>query len=219
MGPTEAKADGRRGLSDRVYDRLYKQIVAGRLSPGQRITELQVAGDLGISRAPVREALKRLAEDRLVRLVPRSGCYVCKLAPEEAAEIFEIRKRLECLALEYAFDKFDRKKIAGLTARFTACLALDDAGLIRRELKLDGELHALIRRTAGSENLEVLLNKLQARVQLFRAREAREPARARSALASHLHIMEAIAAGRKNRALRLLLEHIEEAQEYTLARL
>jgi len=204
-------------LSDTVYGNLRRRIVTGRLKAGQRVTEQQIAELEGISRAPVREALKRLDEDGLVTLVPRSGCYVRRLTPEEVNDIFEIRKRLESLALEYAFGRFDLNKIRTLRKRFQACLGLDEPKLARKELRLDGQLHSLICEASGSRNVQDLLGKLWARIQVFRAREAMAGGRARVALKGHIGILDAILAADKQKALRLLEEHIETARKYTLA--
>ncbi|MDY7011875.1 MAG: GntR family transcriptional regulator [Planctomycetota bacterium] len=203
-------------LSDRVYRKLYRRIVTGKLKPGQRITELQIAKSEGVSQAPVREALKRLAEDRLVDLIPRSGCYVCKLTHDEIAEIYDIRERLECLAMEYAFDKFDRKKIEGLREKFHKCLNLKGKGFTREELKLDSQLHTLIYETAGGKHLWDVLNRLHAKIEIFRTREA-QASRAEIAIEHHIAILDAILTGKKNKALRLLENHIETSRKYVLS--
>ncbi len=205
-------------LSDMVYEKLYDRIVTGKYEPGRRIKEMQIAEAEGISRAPVREAIRRLSEDRLITLVPRSGCYVRSLTREDAKTIFDIRKRLECLAMEYAFDRFDMAKVARLKEAFEKCRRLDDAKMVAKEVKLDSQLHSLIYETSGSGDLQALLDKLWAKIQLFRLREAMEPDRAGVALAAHVGILDAILAGDKTGAMSLLTEHIEETQRYTLAK-
>ncbi len=203
-------------LSDTVYDLLYNQIVNGKLEPGQRITEMQIAQSHGISRAPVREALKRLSEDRLIALVPRSGCYVCKLSPAEARDILEIRRRLECLALEYAFDNLDHKKLRQLKEAFVACRELEDAKLVRRELQLDAQLHTLICESCNSEDLMIFLGKLWARTQLYRIQKTTEAERAQAALDAHVSILDAVLEGDRSKALELLDKHIDHAKKYAI---
>ena len=205
-------------LSDTVYQNLYNRIVSGKLKAGQKITETEIAESEGISRAPVREALKRLGEDGLIRLVPRIACYVCEFTRDEIIEIFDIRKRLECLALEYAFDKFDLKKIENLKEKFRKCLKLKGASLSREELKLDSQLHRLICETSNGVNLQDMLGRLRAKIEVFRTREA-QANRARIALDDHVAILNAILAGDKKKALRGLEKHIEISREYTLANL
>jgi len=204
------------GLSDKVYQSLYNRIVTGRLKPGQRITEMQIAKSEGVSQAPVREALKRLAEDRLVDLVPRIGCYVCELTRQDVNYLFEIRKRLESLALEYAFENLDPKRVQKLRQRFSECREYDEHKLIQKELRLDSQLHSMIFKASGSSDLQILLNKLWARIQLFRIREATDVARARLALERHLEILDSILAGDMKKAQGILLQHLEESQQNIL---
>ena len=203
-------------LSDKIYEKLYRRIVSGKLKSGQRITEMQIANAEGVSQAPVREALKRLAEERLVDLVPRSGCYIAKLTREDANYLFEIRKRLESLGLEYAFDKFDIQKVEKLREKFKKCLELEQSKMVLQELKLDEQLHSLICESSGSRDLQALTNKLWARIQLFRIREATDFDRAKSALHAHLGILDAILAGNPAKAEQLLMEHIEKSRLYVL---
>jgi len=205
-------------LSDRVYDRIYSDIVRGRFAPGERITEMQIAEAEGVSQAPVREALKRLAADRLVTLVPRSGCYVCKLTRDDADCLFEIRKRLECLGLEYAFERFDMSQVKALHEKLQECLKMVGARFVRQEMKLDAQFHELIRKSSGSVDLETLSNALWAKVQLFRIREAMDMSRVRAAINQHINILGAILSGDKTKAIRLLEEHIEQSRKTVLER-
>lgn len=205
-------------LSDTVHEVLFRQIRTGKLKPGQKITETQIAQSQEISRGPVREAMKRLAEDRLITLVPRSACYVCELTLQEAVEIYDIRERLESLALEYAFDAFDRKKIETLREKFHACSKLKGDKFTREELKLDSRFHLLMYETAGRSNLRDILNRLHAKIEIFRTREA-QASRAKLALEHHIAILDAILAGKKKQALRLLDDHIQASREYILSTL
>ena len=203
-------------ISQIVYDALYKQILAGKINPGQRITEAAIAQSMGISRAPVREALKRLSEDRLVRLVPRSGCFVADLSAQEIEEIYEIRKRLESMALEYAFDRFDMQAIEDLQQRLRDCSRLGPEQMVSQAVRLDGRLHTMILQHSGCPNLQEMLDKLRARVDILRVRQANYTERARDALQEHLAIIGAVLAGDENEAIRRLQLHIEHTKNNVL---
>ena len=97
--------------------------------------------------------MKKLAEEGLISLIPRSGCYIWDISREEVLEIYDIRKCLESLAMEYAFDKFDRKKIEAMREKFQKCMKLRGEKFAREELKLDSQFHLLIYETAGGNNL------------------------------------------------------------------
>ena len=222
VGTTASARKGHKrhnALSDTVYEGLYAKIVSGRLKPGARITEQEVAEAEGVSRAPVREALKRLAQDRLVELVPRSACYVHRLTRADVEDLFAIRKDLERLAMQRAFGRFGRAEVESIRQMFARCLSLDDKRLARRELALDVEFHRLIHLASGSVIIQDMLDKLWARIQVLRAREAMRGGRAKVALEGHIAILDAILAGDKRKALRLLDEHINEARRYALSTL
>jgi len=210
------KKNGYNSISDSVYEKLFELIVSGKLEPGQKITEQALAESEGVSRAPIREAIKRLAEDRLITLVPRSGCYVCKITREDVVEVFEIRKRLECLALEYAFENLDRERVARLRNKFVECGPLEEKKAILKELKLDGELHGMIYDACGRRNLQDLLGKLVARVRLFRTRGTTKIEKARVAMQTHINILDAILSGDLNAALRHLEQHIDFSRDNSL---
>ena len=204
-------------LSDKIYQKLYKRIIAGKLKPGQRITELQIAKSEGVSQAPVREAITRLATDGLVRLVPRSGCYICELNEEDIKQIYDIRLRLEDLALEYAFENLDISILEKLREKFLACFDYDDKKLIREELKLDSKFHNIIFEGSQSEHLQTMLNKLLARVHVLRSVSSMNPEWAKVALKKHIAILDAIINDNRKEAIKLLEEHIERSRENALA--
>jgi len=215
MNITAAKEDN--SLSRRVYEYLMGQIQSGRLRAGQKITEAAISQILQISRSPVREALKRLAEDKLVVLVPRSGCYINDITVEEVDELYEIRKRLECMALEYALDKINDRKIEELRNKFVACLDLQEPEHIKKSLRLDHQLHRLIIASSGCLNLPEILAKFDARMQLFRIRNAYVADHSRRALQEHIAIAEAILRKDKDAAVRLLAAHLENTKNDLLA--
>lgn len=204
--------DVKQSISDSIYQKLYDRIVRGKLQPGQRITELQIAQDEGVSQAPVREALKRLAEDRLVTLKPRSGCFVCKITTEEAEYLFAIRGRLESLALELAMDRFERDHAVELRTLLKKCQQLTEKQFVRRAVELDERFHAFLCESSGSEDLKILVSKLRARIQMLRIREAKDISRAKESLKWHIRILNAMIDGQAKKALEYLEKHIEETR-------
>ena len=207
----ELKRDN--SLSEKLYQRIYRQIVSGRLKAGQKLTESGMSESMGISRAPVREALKRLAEDRLVKLVPRSGCFVSKLDADQIEEIYEIRKRLECMALEYAFEKLNVDQIRDIRKQFAQCRKMSAADFVKKEIKLDAQLHNLISQSSGCPNLQELLSKLHARIQIVRIRQADYIDRAKDALSEHIKLLNAIISRNKKLAVKQLATHIDHTRK------
>ncbi len=206
-------------LSEKVYQQLYKSLVSGRLKPGEKITEAKLADALGISRAPIREAIKRLAEEHLLVSVPRSGCHVAVLTEKEIREIYEIRRRLECMALEHAFDRLYGipKPLCQLMEDFKDCLGKKDAELIKTEVRLDTRLHDLIAMQSDCPNLQEMLANLRTRIEIYRHQTTATGARAVEAIKEHTGILQAIIDGHKELALKHLMNHIEHAQNNVLS--
>ena len=203
-------------ISRIVHQSIYKQILSGKLKPNDRITEQAISKSMGISRAPVREALKRLAEDRLIVLEPRSGCFVADLPKEEIEEIYEIRKRLESMSLEFAFNNLDYKQIKTLKKQFLEAGKLSPRDMVKKETKLDSKLHSLIIENANCPNLKEMLGKLCARVEVFRVKEANYTHRAEKALKEHIKILNAIIAGDMAKTIKELQVHIENTKNNVL---
>ena len=217
MSTSNFKKDN--SFSAKVYQRIYRKIISGSLKSGDKITEAGISSSMGISRAPVREALKRLAEDHLVVLVARSGCFVAQLSREEVEEVYEIRKRLECMALEYAFEKLDINQIKRLKNEFRKCLDTSRPKRIKREIQLDAQLHNMVSRMSGCKNVEEMLGKLRARIQVFRVKEADYVTRADDALREHMNLLNAIIAKNKRAAIKSLAAHIEHTKNNVLSNL
>jgi DNA-binding GntR family transcriptional regulator len=200
-------------LSETVYQTICNRIITGDLKPGQKITEAWLAKTMGISRAPVREAYKRLKEDKLIILVPRSGCFIADLSTTEIDEIFELRKCLEPMALKYAMNNFDKKELEVIRKKFLRCLKTGGEQFTSREIALDSELHGLIAEKSCLPNLHEMLDKLRARVQIFRIKEAYRRERAIDALREHLDILNAILEGNTEAAITALVRHIEHSRQ------
>ena len=94
--------DSYKPLRDIVFEALREAIIAGQLRPGERLMEVQIADELGVSRTPVREAIRKLELEGFVIMVPRKGAYVSDISIKDITDVFEIRRALEGLAVELA---------------------------------------------------------------------------------------------------------------------
>src|SRR3954452_10687708 len=101
-------------LHTQVYEALHRAIVSGALGPGQRVNEAEIARQMQISRAPVREAIRQLERDGLLVSLPRRGTIVATLAPTDVEEIFTLRADLEARAMVRALDRLTRDDLANL---------------------------------------------------------------------------------------------------------
>jgi len=141
-------------LEEKIYRCLRSLIVDRQMPPGERIRVDSLAAEMGVSRTPVLHALKRLAQEGVVQMVPRRGIYVRRFTKREMARLFEVREVLEGLAARLAADRIDRDEVdrlAGLFRRLAA--APPGAGLVRQYVERDRTLHSRITELAGNDPL------------------------------------------------------------------
>jgi DNA-binding GntR family transcriptional regulator len=142
-----------RGLADEVAGRLRAAILDGRLQDGERIVERDLAEQLGVSRGPIRDALKLLEHEGLVVLLPRRGASVATLTAEDAAEVLQIRAALEPIAVEELLRREDPQLLAPLKTCLEQLRAASEAGDWSGLVSLDMEFHELVFRQSGRPRL------------------------------------------------------------------
>ncbi len=128
-------------LDDKIYRRLKVMITESDLVPGERILQEQLARDMGVSRTPLVNALKRLAQEGLLEWLPRRGIYVKRFSPLEVAQIFEVREGLEPMAARFAASRIEPGEVDKLEAMFEEFTEDPTPAEIRRYLKADRHFH------------------------------------------------------------------------------
>jgi DNA-binding GntR family transcriptional regulator len=212
---------------DHVYDEIRRGIVEGRFPPGSRLVEQRLAASLDVSRTPVREALRRLEAEGLVVVERHRGAQVRGLSPEEVADLYDVRSRLEAYAAELAAQRRTPADLALLDealAAFDAAVdqvrrhgseldhvrALDDANAAFHGALLDASRHTRIRQLV---NRAVDVPLVFQALRHFSAEEL-----ARSSLFHHL-VRDAVADREPGRAGRLMTEHVLQGRDALLERL
>lgn len=196
-------------LHDEVVGRLRDLIVEGTLAGGTRIHEGKLCEQLGVSRTPLREALKVLANEGLVDLLPNRGAVVRPVTAKDTRDMLRVLGRLEALAGELACANATDAEIAELKAVHERMLALHAAGNTMEYFKLNQDVHTGIVRLARNPTLQSLHETLQARVKRIRfvphdfGVPATEPVR------EHERMMDALLARDGARLGKLLDEHME----------
>lgn len=155
----------KRSLAEQAYLELVRKIMEGRLDGGARLTEEGLCREFGISRTPVREALRRLAEEGLIEALPRRGYQVCRPDPEAVEELFACRAMIEPLALKSALSRIPEAKLAGWKRR------LEEAAPEERipvALAADASLHSLITEYCTNRCLGEIAARLIRRTAPFR---------------------------------------------------
>jgi DNA-binding GntR family transcriptional regulator len=209
------KLDAIPPLHDRVVAELRRAIVGRRFAPGERLVEERLALELGVSRMPVREAIRALASEGLVELTARRGAAVARMSLQEARETIELRALLEGQNARLAARHRDarmQKRIAAVLERGAAAV---QAGQFNRLAALNQQFHAELALAGQNTVLAELLVRLRDRTEMLFA--PAEPAHQRTAWDEHAAILRAIVDGDEEAAARLAAAHVTHAGEHFLA--
>lgn len=199
-------------LADQVFERLEADILSGKYPRGKIVTELQLCAELGVSRTPVREALRRLFQEHLIEDTPK-GTMVLGISRKDFEDMSAIRLRIEGLAVRGFIENLDADSLKELKEAVDFqefYLGRKDADHLKM---LDGRFHEIIYRHCGSMILRDTLLPLHKKVQKFRQAALTEPARAEKSVSEHRALYEAIAARDLDLAERLMNEHVGNAMK------
>jgi DNA-binding GntR family transcriptional regulator len=211
----EIKLDQYKPLREIVFETIRNAIVSGDLKPGERVMEVQMAESLGVSRTPVREAIRKLELEGLIIMLPRKGAYVADLSVKDLTEVMEIRASLEGLAAGLASIRIDAAEIKELeiyALKFHKSIDEDVDALILR----DFEFHDAIFKASRNERLIQLNNNLIEQVQRFREIYHKKVNKSKETSKEHYAIVDAISKGDVDKAEKLARIHIENAEKSIL---
>lgn len=217
----ESAAPEARTLAERVFQALQHAIVRGELPPGSKITEPGLAKNYGISRGPLREAMRRLEAHRLIERVPHVGARVVQLSMKELLELFDVREALEGMAARQAAAHMTAEEIAGL--REVLALHEQQSDLRRGEsyYQREGDLDFHYRIVQGSHNrmlVTLLCDDLYYLVRLYRTQFSASGGRPQRALVEHHRIVDAIEAGDGDLAEQLMRRHVSASRSNVVDR-
>jgi len=198
----------RRSLHNELADRLRHMIVEGELAPGEKLAEKELCEQFGVSRTPLREAMKVLATEGLVLLTPNRGCAVAKLTLADLDEAFPIMGALEALSGELACRHITDAEIARIRELHERMVKKYEAGALRDYFKLNEQIHQLILNAARNPTLAQMQLSLSGRVRRARYMANMSPARWSRAVAEHEKILEALSARDGKRLAVLLKDHL-----------
>ncbi|MEU5508747.1 GntR family transcriptional regulator [Streptomyces fungicidicus] len=203
-------------LRDRVYEALLELITTRALRPGQHLVESELAGHLGVSRQPVREALQRLNTEGWVDLRPAQGAFVHEPTEEEADQLLTVRTLLEAEAARLAAGNADAAGVEALEKILADGLAAVDADDVDAAVVLNARFHAKVMELAGNAVLAELAAQVDRRVRWYYTPVARQ--RGGQSWVEHRELIAAIAAHDGQLATRLMREHTEHTRRSYRAR-
>ncbi len=215
-------------LSEQAYHHIRNKIVSGELPRGSQVSEIALANELGFSRTPVREAIRRLVQEELVEQVPRFGTIVRTHSRREISETYDIREALECYAIVEAARLIDEHQLQQLQR---LCEEIDgvakeleqsgqpalDARMMRRFMAADMAFHVLIIRTSRNRRMEKMVMDMRIVTRFFGLQRAPHDLDiVRLTYRDHLEILAALRERDSDKARALLSRHSRTSKEQTL---
>jgi len=210
------KLDTYKPLREVVFEALREAIINGTLKPGERMMEIQLAEQLGVSRTPVREAIRKLELEGFVVMIPRKGAYVAGISLKDIADIFEVRAAMEALAAGLAAERItaeELEEMERLLLRIGECI---EANRLEEVIEMDTLFHEGLYKASRNVKLEQIVHNLREQIQRFRSTSLAFPGRMKEALEEHKKIVEAISERNVALAQQLAQEHIENAENSIL---
>lgn len=199
-------------LHERVYDEIKKSVIKGEIPPGSKIIEENIARTLGVSRTPIREALKRLAQEGLVEITPRKGAFVIQLFRRVVKEILEIREALEGMAARLAALNMTDDILDKMKKAFEG----SEERIKRRDFSnysmIDVDFHQLLFIASNNQRLTHIINNLYDHIQMLRLKSVILPGRIERSLNEHMMIIEALEKRDPDLAEKMAREHIRNVK-------
>ncbi len=201
------------GLTKSLTDHLRGKIIRGELSPGERINEAQLASDLGVSRSPLREALRILENERLIANTPRKGSIVTPISPEDLDEIYQMREMIEC----YAVQLLEEMKIRNLPeaascAENTKTLPIpseDDSPQERMAyIEALAQFHYRLVEASGNKRLFEFYRSIHSNINRYVFLNAFRQGVAKHRVDDHRQMLKALKQGNYEKARQIIQGHI-----------
>ena len=200
-------------LRDVVFNTLRKAILTGTLKPGERLMEVHLANKLGVSRTPIREAIRKLELEGLVIMIPRRGAEVAQITEKSLKDVLEVRRALDALSVELACDRITEEELGTLKKAcddFETAVREKDVSVIA---KADVALHDIIVKATGNQRLQQLVNNLAEQMYRYRFVYIKDESQHDKLIAEHKEIFESIAGRGKERASRAAKLHIDNQEK------
>ena len=201
-------------LRDVVFNTLRQAIITGEFAPGERLMEIALANRLGVSRTPVREAIRKL---ELVVMIPRKGAEVAKITEKDLRDVLEVRSSLEELAAELAAERMNdevKEKLEKALKEFEEAIESDDNAAIADS---DVDFHDVIFEATGNARLIQIINNLREQMYRYRLEYVKDTEYHTVLLNEHRELAKAMVEGRKEDARKIMKRHIDN-QEMTVIR-
>ena len=206
-------------LRDVVFNTLRQAILTGELKPGERLMEIHLANRLGVSRTPIREAIRKLELEGLVTMIPRRGAEVAQITEKSMKDVLEVRRTLDALSAELACERISPEEEEALKKacqNFEEAVKTKDAKIIA---KADVALHDIIAAATGNQRLIQLINNLAEQMYRYRFEYIKDASQHERIIQEHRIIYESIVKKDKAAASEMAKTHIDNQEKAVIARI
>lgn len=200
-------------LREVIFNTLREAIIVGELKPGERLMEVQLADKMGVSRTPVREAIRKLELEGLVEMLPRKGAHVADLSVKDIMDVLEVRSTLDGLASWLSATRITEdeiKELKHVQGQFISYVERDN---LQGSIKKDGEFHDIIYRSSRNDKLMQIISNLREQIQRFRVIYIKDYSSTRELIKEHAEIFEAITARDAEAARNAAQRHIKKQED------
>lgn len=206
-------------LRDVVFNTLRQAILTGELKPGERLMEIHLANRLGVSRTPIREAIRKLELEGLVTMIPRRGAEVAKITEKSMKDVLEVRRTLDALSAELACERItpeDEKALEKACRDFEEAVKTKDTKVIA---KADVAVHDIIAAATGNQRLIQLINNLAEQMYRYRFEYIKDATQHERIIKEHRIIYESILKKDKEAAAEMARTHIDNQEKAVINRI
>ena len=200
-------------LRDVVFNTLRQAILRGELKPGERLMEIQLANKLGVSRTPIREAIRKLELEGLVLMIPRKGAEVAEITEKSLRDVLEVRKALEELAVQLCCDKITKEEIRELEKAAEDFKTAIRNGGLTEIAEADVKFHDVIYMATDNQKLIQLLNNLREQMYRYRMEYLKSDEVYPHLISEHEAIIRHVEGKEKEKATEVVSRHIDNQVE------
>lgn len=196
-------------LRDVVFNTLREAILKGELKPGERLMELQLASKLGVSRTPIREAIRMLEQEGLAVTIPRKGAEVAKMTEKDMEDVLQVRDALDELAASIACEQITAEELEELKRTMREFEESTKTGDVKRIAEVDVKFHDIIYKATRNPKLENILNNLREQMYRYRVEYLKDEKNFPVLIKEHSEIVDGLAKKNKEKVITAMHKHVE----------
>ena len=209
----QVKPDEFLPLRDVVFNTLLQAILTGELKPGERLMEIHLANMLGVSRTPIREAIRKLELEGLVTMIPRRGAEVAQITEKSMSDVLEVRRAMDALCAQLACERIteeDLERLKEACGKFEQATGTKD---VKKIAQADVELHDIILQATGNSRLIQLVNNLSEQMYRYRFEYIKDISQHERLVEEHRMIYESLVSRDRERAAEAARTHIDNQRK------